>query len=112
VLEEGYCVNLKAVWNKKTLQPVEDQNGKKTYHIQMDPATPGTYVAFFVEMRFVNRNAFSFDTSHHWDPLLTEKQPRSEAERRKQNILKVREKLLGGKDLLPNFGGLDKDFGR
>lgn len=110
IFAEGYCVNLKTVWNKKSLDPIE-QNGKKTYHVQMDPPSGGGWIAFFIELRFYNKNAFSFDVTGHWDNN-NNNNNNNESDSEKTKLVKLREKLLGGKDRLPNFGGLDKDFGR
>ena len=104
VFSEGYCVNLKTVWDKQSLQAstTVDGNGKRTYKASMPAPSDGSWVVFFIEFKFVNKNAFDFDVTGHWKT--------NNNDNNKSPVSKLLQKF--GKDRLPNFGGFDHDFGR
>jgi len=65
---EGLCVNLKAVWSNETItETIVD--GKRTYSAVMDAPADGTWIAYFIDFKFVNKNAFSMD----YNTFLTQK---------------------------------------
>ena len=57
---EGYCANLKALWHKQELES-ETVKGKRVYRVKVDPPGDGRYVAFFIDFKFVNKNAVPID---------------------------------------------------
>ena len=55
-VSEGMCVNQKALWSKKTLQPTMVQ-GKRTYTAHVDTPTDGTWTAFFIDIKYRHLHA-------------------------------------------------------
>lgn len=94
----GYCANLKSVWNKKTLEVVE-VDGKRTYSAKMDAPDDGRWVAFFIDFKFFNKNAFTFDIAHMYKEM-------------KPNTEKTGVRFTQNYDFAENFGGFPHDFGR
>jgi len=54
-LVEGYCANLKSIWNKKTLESTLVK-GKRTYSARLDAPEDGRWVAFMIDFKFRNPN--------------------------------------------------------
>eukprot|EP01040_Poterioochromonas_malhamensis_P012466 gene12466-13637_t len=52
---EGYCANLKSVWNKKSLEATLVK-GKRTYSAKLDAPEDGRWVAFMIDFKFKNPN--------------------------------------------------------
>jgi hypothetical protein len=55
VYADGYCANLKAAWDKKTLEGATEK-GKRTYRVKFDAPEDGRWVAFLMDFKFVNPN--------------------------------------------------------
>jgi len=94
---DGYCANLKALWNKQELTATT-VDGKKTYTAKLDAPDDGRWIAYFIDFKFYNKNAFPFDIA----ALYKEMKPNHE---------KV------GVRITPHFsndyfGGIPHDFGR
>jgi len=97
IYAEGYCSNLKAVMKKQELT-VTTVNGRRTLTAHVDPPGDGKWVAYFIDIKYVNKNAFPFDIMELYDGVESN----------------IENKNFGGphrKDH-PNFGGFDTDFGR
>jgi hypothetical protein len=96
---DGYCANLKSVWNKKPLES-ETVRGKRTYRATIDPPGDGRWVAFFIDVKFVNKHSFPVDM---------------EAWKRSMDIkpdTPASEIAVQYERYFDNFGGFPKDFGR
>jgi hypothetical protein len=50
---EGYCANLKSVWNKQKLE-MTTVKGKRTFSAKFDAPEDGRYIAFFIDLKFHN----------------------------------------------------------
>lgn len=51
VFSDGYCLNLKSMWNKIELnQTIE--HGRRTYRAKVDAPEDGRYVAFFIDVKY------------------------------------------------------------
>lgn len=55
----GMCTNLKSWWNKQELE-LTMVDGKRTYTAHVDAPEDGRWVAYFIDIRFVNKHAFEF----------------------------------------------------
>lgn len=53
------CANLKSWWNKEELE-MKMVDGKRTYTAHIDAPEDGRWVAYFVDIKFVNKHAFEF----------------------------------------------------
>jgi hypothetical protein len=84
VFAQGYCTNLKTVWKKAPLD-VEMVRGKRVYRAKVDAPEDGSWVAFFIDIKYVNQNPFP--------PAIAED-------------------LNTNKRETDRFGGFGKDFGR
>lgn len=51
IFAEGYCANVKSIWQKKLLQETL-VNNKRTYSIVMDAPEDGRYVAYFIQIKY------------------------------------------------------------
>jgi len=60
IAADGYCANLKSIWYKKKLE-VEMIRDKRTYKAQLDTPDDGRYVAFFIDVQFVNKHSMPVD---------------------------------------------------
>lgn len=52
VNDDGLCVNLAAVWKRKSLVAETNANGSRVYVAHMDQPTDGTYVAYFIDVQY------------------------------------------------------------
>jgi hypothetical protein len=107
IYAEGMCANLKSLWMKQTLTQQGTSKGKKVFTAKMDAPGDGRWVAFFIDFKLVNKNAFlGFDM-----PALYAKINKN----RKQNGLKDKNGLVHITDkygVNEDFGGIPHDFGR
>jgi hypothetical protein len=55
VESNGMCTNLKAFWNKKTLEQTLVK-GKRTFSAKLDAPEDGRWVAFLIDIKFKNEN--------------------------------------------------------
>jgi len=91
----GYCANLKAANLKMELNSTMVR-GKRTYRAKMDAPTDGTWVAFFIDFKFVNPHPIPGTYEELVDGVTLKKfRGQLEFERK-----------------FPNFGGFPTDFGR
>lgn len=60
IYAEGYCANVKAMWMKETLE-MKMVNGKRTFSARIDAPTDGRWVAYFIDIKFRNKNGFPID---------------------------------------------------
>lgn len=52
VLSDGYCLNVKSFWTREVLtESIVD--GKRTYSAHFDAPTDGTYIAYFIDVKYV-----------------------------------------------------------
>lgn len=100
---EGYCANLKAAWHKEKLD-MQTVNGKRVFKAKVDAPGDGRWVAFFIDIKYFNKNALPFDIAEAYQQL-----PKTEQSREKP-YLRLTEKL--GFEPHSNFGGFPHDFGR
>lgn len=94
---DGYCANLKAFWHKQALESTM-VNGHRTYKAKLDAPSDGRYVAFMIDIKYINPNAFPIDAL-----ALIKDMKRTGSDMRGPHIL---DKF--GFD----FGGFPHDFGR
>lgn len=94
---EGYCSNFKAFWHKETLQATT-VNGRRTYSAKLEAPSDGRYVAFMIDIKYINPNAF------HMDPLKMVNNMKSYSHEEKRPH--IMDKF--GFD----FGGFPHDFGK
>lgn len=92
---EGYCANLKSVWSKKSLESTT-VHGKRVYKASMDAPTDGTFHAFFIDFKFINKHAYPTDYSSGYQYMIRDE------ERHKLDFTRK----------FPAFGGFPHDFGR
>jgi hypothetical protein len=98
-LVDGYCVNLKTFWQKKELEMVM-VNGKRTYSAHMDMPTDGTWTAFFVDIKFYQK-----------DPSVNEPMDLEAIAKSIKTPNKVSDAVRIARPLFPDFGGFPKDLG-
>jgi PhoPQ-activated pathogenicity-related protein len=93
----GYCANLKSVWQKAELTATV-VDGKKTFSAKLDAPDDGRWVTFFLDFKLFNKNAFPIDIAQ----MYKEMKPNTEKTgvRFTQNYAN------------DNFGGFPHDFGR
>jgi hypothetical protein len=91
----GYCTNLKSVWKKQELDMVMVE-GRRTFSAKLDAPSDGRWVAFFIDIKFVNKNAFPLDLNELF----------------KRVVRKPEDMTPGAKIALDNFGGFPHDFSR
>eukprot|EP01038_Epipyxis_sp_PR26KG_P006071 gene6071-8360_t len=105
IFAEGYCSNLKSLWKKQALE-VSKVNGKRVYSAKFDAPSDGRWVAYFMDIKYVNPHPFPFT---HDDLLNNVTQ--STPSKRTTAVLNALKKQ---QDILPHdkFGGFPKDFGR
>jgi len=96
---EGYCANLKSVWNKKSLEPTLVK-GKRTYSAKLDAPEDGRWVAFMIDFKFKNPNIPA-----GLDPTDLNKIWKSDANTPAGKI------ALEYSRYFENFGGFPHDFG-
>lgn len=48
-------MNGKSRWTQEVLQQVVNENGERTYTAHVDPSTDGTYVAYFIDVKYDNQ---------------------------------------------------------
>uniref|UniRef100_A0A7S3H7N8 Uncharacterized protein n=1 Tax=Spumella elongata TaxID=89044 RepID=A0A7S3H7N8_9STRA len=94
---DGYCVNLKTFWSKKELE-MKEVHGKRTYTAHVDTPTDGTYTAFLIDIKFVNKHGVPMDV---------------DAIRKQIVVDPSKPKTIGAKiaEKFPEFGGFPHDFG-
>jgi len=97
---DGYCANLKAFWHKQPLEAVT-VHGKRTYSAKIAAPDDGRYVAFFIDFKFVNKNALPIDIANLYK---TKTMYSKEA----GHTVRLTDKY----GLDPAFGGFPHDFGR
>jgi len=96
IFAAGMCANLKSFWQKKEISESSEQlDGKRTYRAKVDPPGDGRYVAFFIDFKFVNKNAWPIDTESLY-----------------KGIKWDTEKHSLGLTRFTDFGGFPHDFGR
>lgn len=93
---DGMCVNLKTLWSKKELE-MTMVRGKRTYTAHVDTPTDGTWTAFFIDIKYVNKHAQVMDL-----------ESMAKSIKRDPAKMTLREKVS---HLLPDFDGLPHDFG-
>jgi len=93
---DGMCVNLKTLWSKKELEMTR-VNGKRTYTAHVDTPTDGTWTAFFIDIKYVNKHAQIMDLESMAKSI--KRDPAQQT---------LREKVS---HILPDFDGLPHDFG-
>lgn len=91
---EGYCANLKAVWDQKDVQ-VETVNGKRTLRALVPSPSEGHWSAFFLDLRFKSRHLLNFNFN---DLIQQSRRRRSE------------DLTPGGKIALDHWGGFPRDL--
>jgi hypothetical protein len=96
---DGYCANLKSFWGKKELTSTM-VHGKRVYTAFMDKPADGTYAAYFIDFKFVNKHAYpvDLDFSADYEIML-------------QNLNPETHKLDFTRKF-PEFGGFPHNFGR
>jgi len=62
IYAEGYCANLKAFWSKKEINSTTVK-GKRTFSAKFDAPADGTWIAFMIEFKFVNKHANPFEST-------------------------------------------------
>jgi len=63
----GYCAAMRSVfWSKQELNATI-VNGKKTYSAKFDAPTDGTWVAFMIDFKFVNKHSFPVNVKDLYD---------------------------------------------
>lgn len=92
---EGYCANLKAVWQKQELE-VSTVNGKRTLSAKLDAPGDGRWVTYFIDIKFVNKHAYTFDMN----------------EVVKRRVRRPEDVTIGSKINFEQWGGFAHDFGR
>jgi PhoPQ-activated pathogenicity-related protein len=95
---DGMCANLKAFWHKEALQQTI-VNGRRTYTAKLDAPSDGRYVAFMIDIKYINPNAMPIDAI----ALIKDMKKYSKEESHRPHIM---DKF--GFD----FGGFPHDFGR
>ncbi len=58
----GYCTNLKSVWKKQELDMVMVE-GRRTFSAKLDAPSDGRWVAFFIDIKFVNKTPFPWTST-------------------------------------------------
>lgn len=99
IYAEGYCANLKSIWNKQKLD-VEMVRGKRTYRAKLDAPDDGRWVAFFIDVKFVNKHSYPVDLQA-WKKSMDIK-PTTPASKIAVEFDRY----------FDNFGGFPHDFGR
>jgi hypothetical protein len=54
-LHELICICVQSRWTQEVLQQVVNENGERTYTAHVDPSTDGTYVAYFIDVKYDNQ---------------------------------------------------------
>jgi hypothetical protein len=94
----GMCVNLKTFWKKQELE-MQMVKGKRTYVAHQEMPTDGTWTAFLVDIKYVNKHAGPFD----WEGA------KKSITRKNEDKNTVAAKL---REVFPDFGGIPHDFGQ
>lgn len=98
ITAEGYCANLKSVWQKQPLESTTVR-GKRTYKAKIDAPDDGRWVAYFIDIKFVNKNAVPIDIQKFYkERIVNTEKPGA----------RLTEKFTG----FDNFGGFPHDFGK
>ena len=99
IFAEGYCANLKSVMKRVALNSTMVR-GKRVYKAQLDAPKDGSWVAFFIDFKFVNKNVyFPFNKQELLNNVQFNKPSKSYP--------------TGFTERFPDyFGGLPHDFGR
>lgn len=98
---DGYCANLKALFQKKALTPTTDKLGRKVYTAKFDAPEDGSYLAFYIDFKFHN----PLVTKGDMEPLMEIVDNYSPNEPMMSYYKYSREKYY------PDFAGLPRDFG-
>ena len=93
----GYCVNLKTAWMKTELNQTMVK-GKRTYTAHQETPTDGSWMAFFIDIKYHNPHSLPIDL---------------EALHKSINVDANKPKTIGQqvREVFPEFGGFPHDFG-
>jgi PhoPQ-activated pathogenicity-related protein len=97
---DGYCANLKAIWYKQPLEATMVR-GKRTYSAKIAAPDDGRWVAFFIDFKFVNKNAVPIDIANMY-------KTKTRYSHEDGHFVRFTDKY----GLDPAWGGFPHDFGR
>lgn len=100
---EGYCANLKAYWHKEKLEqlsPSTDKFGRRQYSARIAAPGDGRWVAYFIDIKYVNKRAVPIDIMSLYK------------ERKQYSQEKTGVRFTDKFGFDSDFGGFPHDFGR
>jgi PhoPQ-activated pathogenicity-related protein len=96
---DGYCANLKSFWHKQPLVATSNK-GRRQYTAKIDAPGDGRWVAYFIDIKYVNKNAFTIDIMNLYKNM-------TQYSKEKRGV-----RFTDKYGLDVDFGGFPHDFGR